>query len=98
MHHVPLADHAAIAAALLGALRPGGVLLLKDIATTPAWQHRFNQWHDRLVTGEFSVDARSPEDMAAVFEAAGFEPQGARRVGRLSPYPHYVVRLRHPAA
>lgn len=96
LHHIPLVDHADVAASLLGALRPGGVLLLKDIATTPAWQHRFNQWHDRLVTGEFSVDARAPEDMAAVFESAGFRRAGSRRIGLVSPYPHYLLTLLRP--
>jgi cyclopropane fatty-acyl-phospholipid synthase-like methyltransferase len=97
LHHVPLADHAAIARALLAALRPGAPLLVKDIATTPAWQHRFNQVHDRIVTGETSVDARAPEDMADVFAGAGFAVEGSRRIGRVSPYPHYLLTLRRPA-
>lgn len=98
LHHIPRAGHADIAGALLLALRPGAVLLVKDIALTPRARHRFNQWHDRLVTGEFSVDAREPEDMAALFGAAGFQQPRLRRIGRLSPYPHYLLSLTRPSA
>lgn len=94
LHHVPAGDHAAVAAALRRALRAGGVLLVKDIARTPHWQHEFNRLHDRLVTGDGTTFTREPEEMAAVFEAEGFRLERCDRIGAASPYPHYLLRLR----
>lgn len=97
LHHVPYGTHTALAQALHSALRPGGVLLVKDISTEPAWQHRFNAVMDRLVSGEVDVQTRHPEDMAALFRASGFDVLGCRSVGRRSPYPHYLLTLQRPA-
>jgi 2-polyprenyl-3-methyl-5-hydroxy-6-metoxy-1,4-benzoquinol methylase len=97
LHHVPYGDHEAIAGALGRALKPGGVVLIKDIARTPRWRHGFNSLHDRLVTGEHETFSREPEEMAAVFEAAGFRTERCYRVAPLSPYPHFILRLRRGA-
>lgn len=98
LHHVPDGDHHELAAALARALKPGGVLLVKDIARTPSWRHGVNRLHDRLATGDGTVFTREPEEMAAVFAAQGFTPELCKRIGRASPYPHYLLRLRAGAA
>jgi 2-polyprenyl-3-methyl-5-hydroxy-6-metoxy-1,4-benzoquinol methylase len=94
LHHVPAVDHREIAYAIARALKPGGVVLIKDIALTPRWKHRFNGVHDRLVTGRWENFSREPEDMAAVFESAGFQTERCERVAPLSPYPHFILRAR----
>ena len=94
LHHVPADDHHELATALAAALRPGGVLVVKDIARTPRWRHEFNRFHDRLVTGDATIFTREPEEMAAVFASAGFACERCERIGRASPYPHYLLRLR----
>jgi cyclopropane fatty-acyl-phospholipid synthase-like methyltransferase len=96
MHHLPFDDHAGIAEALARCIRPGGVCLIKDIADRPVWKYRFNALHDRLVARD-EVYCRSPESMAGVFEAAGLRVRDVRRLGPLSPYPHYLVVLEQPA-
>jgi SAM-dependent methyltransferase len=93
MHHVPVADRAAVAYALARAVRPGGVLLVKDIAPTPRWKHAVNRLHDRLVSGE-ATTAIDPTSLAELFAEAGFETERIARVGRLSPYPHFILRAR----
>ena len=94
LHHVPRADHDALAAALARALKPGGVLLVKDIADTPRWQARVNHVHDHVVAHEGEVHLRAPEEMAALFARHGFTLERSDRIGRASPYPHYLLRLR----
>jgi cyclopropane fatty-acyl-phospholipid synthase-like methyltransferase len=96
LHHVPAGEHGGIAAALRDALEPGGVCLVKDIATTPRWKHAWNRTHDRLVAGPDPLHCRSPQDMASVFEAEGLEITGVRRLSPASPYPHYLVRAQRP--
>lgn len=94
MHHVPLDQHAALAAALARALGPGAVLLVKDVARTPRWKYAFNRVHDLIVAREWIDYGREPEETAALFEAAGFTTERLERVMRLSPYPHYLLRMR----
>jgi 2-polyprenyl-6-hydroxyphenyl methylase/3-demethylubiquinone-9 3-methyltransferase len=96
LHHIPAASHSAMAEALLRALRPGGTCLVKDIATTPAWQYRWNVMHDRLVAGPEPINCRDPQEMAEIFEGAGFVCEDVRRIGRSTPYPHYLLVLRRP--
>ncbi len=81
-----------MARSLHAVLGPGATVLVKDIATTPRAKHAFNAFHDRVVARE-GVQCRSPEDMAGVFAAVGFEVADVRRLSPLSPYPHYLVRL-----
>jgi cyclopropane fatty-acyl-phospholipid synthase-like methyltransferase len=93
IHHIPQEQHESIARALHRCLRPGGICLVKEIATRPRWQYRWNRLHDRLVAGPEPIHCRSPEEMAGLFEAAGFELRSSRRLARLQPYPHYLLRL-----
>jgi 2-polyprenyl-3-methyl-5-hydroxy-6-metoxy-1,4-benzoquinol methylase len=94
LHHVPKADQAPLADAFARALRPGATLLVKDIASTPRWKRRWNSFHDRLVTGEWFDHTRQPCDWATLFAQAGFEVERSYRLGRLGPYPHFMLRLR----
>jgi 2-polyprenyl-3-methyl-5-hydroxy-6-metoxy-1,4-benzoquinol methylase len=94
LHHVPAGAHGPVIAALRRSLRPGGICLVKEIATRPAWRYRVNQLHDRLVAGPEPTFCRSPEDMSRLVSAEGLEVASVRRVGRMSPYPHYVVIAR----
>jgi cyclopropane fatty-acyl-phospholipid synthase-like methyltransferase len=97
LHHLPAEQHRQIAAVLERSLRDGGLCLVKEIATTPRWQHAWNWAHDRIVAGEDPITCRSPEELVALLEEPGLELAARRRISRLSPYPHYVVRLRKGA-
>jgi cyclopropane fatty-acyl-phospholipid synthase-like methyltransferase len=95
IHHVPYETHPGIAAALLRALRPGGLLLVKDMATTPRRQYLWNRFHDRVVVGREPIWCYSPEGMAQMLRDAGFEIDEVTRLHRpLGLYPHYMVIAR----
>jgi 2-polyprenyl-6-hydroxyphenyl methylase/3-demethylubiquinone-9 3-methyltransferase len=94
LHHIPAQEHPAIAASLARALKPGGRCLVKDVGVAPSWKHAFNRAHDRLVAGPDPTFCRAPDDMAAVFAGAGFAVGEVVDLGRRSPYPHYLLRLR----
>jgi len=98
MHHIDADRQQLAAGGLARSLRPGGVCLVKDIATTPTWQYGWNLLHDRLVAGSEPIACRSPGEMAALFASVGLETESARRLSRYSPYPHYLLRLRKPAS
>lgn len=97
LHHVPFEAHARIAHALLRALRPGGTLLVKEMAPEPRRQYLWNRTHDRIVAGPEPICCRLPDDMAEVLRAAGFEITDVRRLRRLRIYPQYLVSARRPA-
>jgi 2-polyprenyl-3-methyl-5-hydroxy-6-metoxy-1,4-benzoquinol methylase len=97
-HHFPPERHAIVAAAVAEALVPGGVALVKDLDTGPAWKYHWNRIHDRLVAGPEPITCRSPAAMAALLTEAGLVVERAERTEhRLTPYAHYLVRARKPA-
>jgi 2-polyprenyl-3-methyl-5-hydroxy-6-metoxy-1,4-benzoquinol methylase len=96
LHHVPFEHHASIARALLHILEPGGLLLVKDISTTPRPQYLWNRLHDLLVTGPGPSWCRSPGELARLLEEAGMKVESWRRMRRIQLYPHYLVVARRP--
>lgn len=98
LHHFPSDRHAEVARAIAAALRPGGIVLVKDLDAGPAWKYRWNRLHDRIVAGPEPICCRTPTDMATLFTAAGLEVEQARRIDhRFTPYAHYLLRARKPA-
>ncbi|MBV8462735.1 MAG: class I SAM-dependent methyltransferase [Acidimicrobiales bacterium] len=98
LHHVEYDEQAGVAAAMAGAIRPGGMCLVKDMDVRPAWKYHWNRTHDRIVAHQW-VNCRTPEDMARLFERTGLVAERVERVDRsYGPYPQYVLRFRKPAA
>ncbi|MEA2495211.1 MAG: hypothetical protein QOJ29_3122 [Thermoleophilaceae bacterium] len=99
LHHVPYERHGYLAGVLMHALRPGGLLLVKDMATTPRRQYLWNRLHDRVVVGRGQLWSYSPEGMAAMLRGAGFEIEEVTRLNRAwGLYPHYLVLARRPTS
>lgn len=93
LHHVDASMHADVVRALRDCLRPGGTLLVKEMASTPRRQYLWNRAHDRIVAKE-EIHCRDPDEMARVVENAGFEIENVRRLKRLRIYPQYLVKAR----
>jgi len=53
LHHVPPAQQAGVVAAAAKVLRPGGLLIIKEMATTPWWCAGANRLHDLLLAREW---------------------------------------------
>ena len=85
IHHIDPDAHAGVATALARSVRPGGMVLVKDMDLTPRWKYRWNAFHDRVVAHE-QVHCRAPDDMAGLFEAAGLKTSRVR-AGRPAPQP-----------
>jgi 2-polyprenyl-3-methyl-5-hydroxy-6-metoxy-1,4-benzoquinol methylase len=94
LHHLDPDDQATLLSDVAARLRPGGMLLVKDIARTPRWQWTFNRAHDRLVAGPEPIHCRDPEEMATLVERAGLNVEEVRRLRHPLPYPHYLLRAR----
>jgi 2-polyprenyl-3-methyl-5-hydroxy-6-metoxy-1,4-benzoquinol methylase len=96
LHHVAFDEQASVAKAMAGAIRDGGMCLVKEMDVRPRWKYHWNRVHDRIVAKEW-VNCRPPAEMAALFEAAGLVAERVERVDRpYGPYPQYVLRFRKP--
>jgi 2-polyprenyl-3-methyl-5-hydroxy-6-metoxy-1,4-benzoquinol methylase len=96
LHHIAPDDQLPLLASLQQRLQKGAICLIKDIARTPRWKFRWNQVHDRVVSGPEEIHCREPAEMAALASEGGFEVTRVRRLAPLSPYPHYLVVARTP--
>jgi SAM-dependent methyltransferase len=92
LHHIPAPLQPQVLATLVGAVRPGGIVVIKDVGRTPQWKHAWNQVHDRVVSGD-RVHCLEPEDVAGALAASGAEVTSLRRIAG-TPYASYVVAAR----
>ena len=97
LHHLPYRDHPALLADLAKRIKPGGLLVIKEIARTPRLKHLWNATHDRLVAGEERVHCHEPEELARLLTKQGLTIDKIERLHPWSPYPHYLVVATRPA-
>lgn len=72
-HHLSIDVQTAVVADIYRWLKPGGVLLLKDLEERPRWKYYANWWHDALMAGgNPHIHVRSRADFARLLTAAGF--------------------------
>ncbi len=96
VHHLPRDAVPAFLARLRERLRPGGVLVLKDIEDRPRWKVLFTLLLDRLMVGSEPIHYWPPAELAALLEGLGFEVV-RHRMRDFLPYPHIVYVSRLPA-
>ena len=96
MHHLPIPDRPEILRWAAGLLAPGGLLLLKDIATTPRWMALASRLHDLLIARE-RVSFSEVSQLDGWARRAGLEKVSYERVHMLW-YAHeiHVYRLAPP--
>jgi 2-polyprenyl-3-methyl-5-hydroxy-6-metoxy-1,4-benzoquinol methylase len=80
------------------ALAPGGVLVVKDMATRPRWKARWNAMQEALSVRILKITAGSPEfvftdpdERARWLVAAGLLDVRARRLDRGRIHPHHLL-------
>jgi SAM-dependent methyltransferase len=105
LYRFPIAEWDALLAALHARLRPGGVLLIKDLDPGHRWKQRWNRAQERisdrlgLTLGEaFSYESRA--EVLARLARAGFVGGEAVDLGAWYPHAHvlYVARTPSPRA
>jgi SAM-dependent methyltransferase len=94
MHHVPADAQEALLARLRDLLAPGGVLVLKDITTEPAFGLKFTELLDRVMVGwNEPLAYRHHREWGEMLVRLGFRVR-AVRVPDVLPYPHVVIAAR----
>jgi 2-polyprenyl-3-methyl-5-hydroxy-6-metoxy-1,4-benzoquinol methylase len=83
------------------ALAAGGVLVVKDMATTPRWKARWNAAQESLSVRVLGITAGSrtfsfvaPEERARWLVAAGLRDVRAHRLDRRRMHPHHLLVAR----
>jgi O-methyltransferase involved in polyketide biosynthesis len=85
-------------------LAPGGVLVVKDMATRPRWKARWNATQEALSVRVLKITAGSrefafvdPDERARWLVAAGLRDVRARRLDRGRVHPHHLLVGQAPA-
>lgn len=87
--------------ACAGQLAPGGVLVVKEMGTTPRWKYRWNLAQETLAVRVLGITAAddagghsftflTPGDVAAVLAASGLTTS-ISAVDRHRPHPHHLI-------
>ena len=98
LHHVPPQFQDSLLERLRDLLRPGGVLLIKDITTDSLWKLKFTEYLDRAMVGMHEpLTYKHHHTWADKLESLGFSVRIVR-VPDVLPYPHVVlVATKDPA-
>ena len=88
----------------VGALRPGGLLIVKEVADTPAWKYWIGYLEElvaikimRMTTGDMP-HLESADTYRAAIEAAGAEILRIERIDAGRPHAHVLLQARKRAA
>lgn len=85
-------------------LAPGGVLVVKEMGTTPRWKFRWMATQERLsvqvlgITAGHDLTFVPPSELTAWMEGAGLVEIEHRPLDRGHLHPHHLVVARKPAA
>lgn len=94
MHHIPLDERRAVLERCHDALRPGGILIYKDIGDRPRWRATANRLHDLVMAREW-VHYTPLRDVKTWAGEFGMEVRHSERIDRLW-YGHDSCLLRRP--
>lgn len=100
LYKIPTSEWDALLARAAARLKPGGLLIIKEMDPTGRWKNRWNRLQERfasllhLTLGE-SFSYESPAEFIARLKRHGFETT-ARRIDAWYPHPHllYVAMRR----
>ena len=94
VHHLPRDQVHEFLAKVRSLLRPGGLLVIKDVADRPRYKRLFTLLLDRVMVGLEPIYYWPPTELAGLLRSFGFEVF-RHRMTDILPYPHilYVCRL-----
>jgi 2-polyprenyl-3-methyl-5-hydroxy-6-metoxy-1,4-benzoquinol methylase len=94
MHHLAETEQVAVLESLVKRLRPGGVLVMKDVTTEPYGQLLFTEILDRAMIGmNAPLHYRHHKEWQRILNDMGLNTRVVR-VPDILPYPHVVLTAR----
>lgn len=97
IHHLPAEDVPAFLEKVRSRLRPGGILLVKDVSDKPTYKRLFTLFLDRLMVNRDPIRYWPPHELSSLLEKLGFEVS-RHQMKDFLPFPHilYICRDRSP--
>ena len=89
LHHIPLPHRQFVLVSARAVLRPGGLLIYKDIGTRPRWRATANRIHDLLIAHEW-VKYTSLSHVESWARQLGFAMRNSQRINQ-AWYGHDLV-------
>jgi 2-polyprenyl-3-methyl-5-hydroxy-6-metoxy-1,4-benzoquinol methylase len=98
IHHLPAGEVPAFLESVKERLRPGGLLLVKDVADKPAYKRLFTLFLDRLMVNRDPIRYWLPEELSHLLEKLGVDVV-RHQIKDFLPFPHvlYICRDRASA-
>jgi O-methyltransferase involved in polyketide biosynthesis len=96
LYLLPAAEQRRLISEAVAALAPGGVVVIKEMGTEPAWKVRWNTAQETLsvkvlrITEGGSFDFVAPDVMAGWLGELGLEVE-LRRLDRGRVHPHHLL-------
>lgn len=95
VHHLPKDSVPVFLEKVRTLLKPGGVLVVKDVADRPYFKMLFTLILDRLMVGMEPIHYWPPAELARLLESLGFVVH-RHRMTDILPYPHVLFIARLP--
>jgi 2-polyprenyl-3-methyl-5-hydroxy-6-metoxy-1,4-benzoquinol methylase len=96
VHHIAPPAAEELLDALYQALAPGGMLIVKDVTTKPAYKRWFTWALDKAMDAQAEVNYWPKRDLEARLRRSGFIVHSHAMIDLL-PYPHQLYVCRKPA-
>lgn len=95
LHHLPQSRVPGFLAHVARHVRPGGIVIIKDVADRPRYKMLFTLLLDRLLVGMEPIRYWPPTELMTILTGLGFDV-AMHRMNDVLPYPHilYVCRRR----
>jgi 2-polyprenyl-3-methyl-5-hydroxy-6-metoxy-1,4-benzoquinol methylase len=83
-------------------LAPGGVLVVKEMSSSPRWKFRWNTVQELIsvrvlrITEGAEMAFLGTDELVAAMSSSGLEVTASRRIDRGRPHPHHLVVARAP--
>lgn len=93
VHHLPADQVPSFLARIRSLLRPGGILIIKDVMDRPWLKRMFTLALDRLIVGWDPIKYWPPDELSTLLQSLGLDVKRHRMRDYL-PYPHilYICR------
>jgi cyclopropane fatty-acyl-phospholipid synthase-like methyltransferase len=93
LHHLSLANQNKFFSKIRSTLKPGGLLIIKEMNTTPKLKYYFNYLHDKLAYSKSSVHYLSPQKLSQLLIQSGFHIIKKQDISNIF-YAHYLYVAR----
>ena len=95
LHHLAKGEQEKLLDILIGILKNGGTMIMKDVDVVPRWKYWWNYIHDSLMAGQ-PLNYKSSEYYAKYFKEKNCEVVITRYSRWWLPYNHFALVIKKP--